>query len=185
MSKSVKTREPPCTERYARWCERSAGHCPPPTRLAARLPTGRRGTEGRGLLGSIIILLLRGPVLLFWGLGSLFGSSGVFHRGLPIFLYILFIVIFGRNRCFRAIYPCFHRWLGSGSGSLGSWCQYGTKAADDGNGSYKRSKAFLHGYSFHTDHVLSVTSTYRHSIAGKHERKMKEVLIARFYLKSF
>ena len=23
MSKSVKTKEPPCTERYARWCERS------------------------------------------------------------------------------------------------------------------------------------------------------------------
>ena len=25
MSKYVKTKEPPCTERYARWCERSAG----------------------------------------------------------------------------------------------------------------------------------------------------------------
>ena len=33
MSKSVKIREPPCTERYARWCERSAGHGPPPTQL--------------------------------------------------------------------------------------------------------------------------------------------------------
>ena len=30
--------EPPCTEPYARWCGRTAGVTPPPTRLVKRLP---------------------------------------------------------------------------------------------------------------------------------------------------
>ena len=33
MSKYAKTKESPCTERYARWCERSVGENLPPTRL--------------------------------------------------------------------------------------------------------------------------------------------------------
>ena len=33
MSKYAKTKESPCTERYARWCERSVGETLPPTRL--------------------------------------------------------------------------------------------------------------------------------------------------------
>ena len=32
ISRNAKTKEPPYTERYVRWCERSAGRSPPPTR---------------------------------------------------------------------------------------------------------------------------------------------------------
>ena len=48
MSKSVKTREPPCTERYARWCERSAGHGPPPTQSVLSMSEELIGQDNDG-----------------------------------------------------------------------------------------------------------------------------------------
>ena len=80
----VKLVEPPCTERYARWCERSAVYWPPPTRLYGEqvilVGSNFAGLSGAALTSACLAYIGRGAIAA-GGAGMLGGTITIVGGG--------------------------------------------------------------------------------------------------------